>query len=76
MLEMTERVGQRIRLITGRTTEILRETEDNPVMSAQLDYQMNSLLAAGVRVHSDKNVDLEIDKLIRFCISYASESSM
>jgi UDP-glucose 4-epimerase len=76
VLEMTERVGQRIRLITGRTTEILRETEDNPVMSAQLDYQMNSLLAAGVRVHSDKNVDLEIDKLIRFCIFQASENSL
>ena len=76
MLEMTERVGQRMHFITGRTTEIQRETEDGPVMSAGLDYEMNNLLAAGIRVNSAPNIDLEIDDLIRFCVSHALGSNM
>ena len=74
MLEMTEFLGQRVRLLTGQRVDILRETEDSTKPSASLDYQMNNLLEAGLQIGDTQSVNSEIDNLIRYCISYALES--
>lgn len=74
VLEMTEFLGQRVRLLTGQRVDILRETEDSTKPSASLDYQMNNLLEAGLQIGDTQSVNSEIDNLIRYCISYALES--
>ncbi len=76
VLEMTELLRQRLHLVTGRWAEIQREVEGSTKSSAILDYQMNNLLVAGLRVGGAQNINSEIDSLIRFCISHASEGSM
>ena len=76
VLEMTELLRQRLHLVTGRWADIRREVEGSTKISTSLDYQMNNLLAAGLRVGAGQNINPEIDNLIRFCISHVSESSM
>ena len=76
VLEMTELLRQRLHLVTGRWAEIRREAKGSTTISASLDYQMNNLLAAGLRVGDAQNINPEIDNLIRFCISHFLESSM
>jgi len=74
VLEMTEFLGQRVRLLTGQRVDIVRETEDTTKPSASLDYQMNKLLEAGLQIGDTQSVNSEIDNLIRYCISYGPES--
>ena len=68
ILEMTERVAERVFVVTGRRPPIERGKEGTRQHSASLDYCVDKLAATGFPTARDAQVDQEIDSLIRFCL--------
>ena len=68
VLEMTERVAERVFAITGRRPPIERGKEGNRQQPASLDYSVDKLAATGFSMDCNAQVDQEIDRLIRFCL--------
>jgi len=72
ILEMTQRVAERIHALTGNRPEILR-TKDHDIESSELlDYGMKKLIGTGFASGGSTNVEPEIDALIQFCINNVS----
>ena len=70
VLEMTERMAERIHHKTGSKPSILRRTDQNTESTELLDYRMTKLLDTGFCINNNNNVDQEIDTLIQFCLEH------
>ena len=68
MIEMTERVAERVFVVTGRRPPIERGKEGTNQHSVGLDYRVDKLAATGFSMDCNAQVDQEIDRLIRFCL--------
>lgn len=67
VLEMTQRLAERVDAVTGNRPVIQREPGPDGESSAHLDYGIRKLTGAGFKVSGDGIVDQEIDRLVRFC---------
>ncbi len=72
ILEMTQRVGERIHAATGNRPEILLKEDQNTEGAELLDYGMKKLIDTGFSVNGNDNVDQEIDGLIQFCLRHVT----
>ena len=72
ILEMAQRVADRIHAATGNRPEILRKEDQNTEDSELLDYTMKRLIGTGFSVNGNDNVDQEIDGLIQFCLRHVT----
>ena len=72
ILEMTQRVAERIYSITGNRPEILRKEDKNADSPEVLNYGIKKLTGTGFALGGSSNVKREIDALIKFCINQFS----
>ena len=72
IMEMTQRVAERIHSITGNRPEILRKEDQSPETREPLHYGMEQLIGTAFASGGSSNVEREIDALIRFCINHFS----
>ena len=70
ILEMTQRVAERIYVATGSRPEILHREDQITEPAGILDYRIKKLTNTGFDVSCSGSVDQEIDGLIHFCIGY------
>lgn len=72
VLEMTQRVAERIHAATGQTPEILRKVDENIENHETLDYGIKKLIETRFAVCGDVHVNQEIDTLILFCLGHVT----
>jgi UDP-glucose 4-epimerase len=70
VLEMTQRIAERMQATTGRKPEVLRKEGHGVDDEGLLDYRVNKLADTGCRVNGTDNVDREIDGLVQFCLEH------
>lgn len=71
ILEMTQRVAERIHVAIGQYPGISHMTEQKTVSPEPLSYVVKKLISTGFKLSSHGNVDREIDALIQFCLREA-----
>ncbi|MDP9263648.1 MAG: SDR family oxidoreductase [Acidobacteriota bacterium] len=74
VLEMAQRIAQRVQAVTGRPPEILRHEERESSAADSLDYRTDRLAETGFHGKGTDNVDRELDELIHFCLEQAHKS--
>lgn len=72
VMQMTQRVAERICSITGDRPEILRKEDQSAENREPLDYGMAKLISTGFASGGSSNVDREIDALIKYCLNQFS----
>lgn len=70
ILEMAQRIAERIQAATGQKPEILRKEDQDTETKGLLDYRINKLTDTGFHVNGMDNVDQEIDGLVQFCLEH------
>jgi len=70
ILEMTQRVAERIYVATGNRPEILCREDQITEPGELLDYSVKKLTDTGFDLSCSGAVDQEIDGLIRFCLDH------
>jgi UDP-glucose 4-epimerase len=73
ILEMTERIAERIELVTGSRPEIHREEEQGTDPGERLDYRINKLTDTGFCLRGSDSDNHEIDGLIQFCLDHMTD---
>jgi len=68
ILEMAQRVAERIDIATGSRPKIQCEKDQITGSTGLLDYRINKLTDTGFNLNSSESVDQEIDGLIHFCL--------
>lgn len=67
ILEMTERVAERVYAVTGNRPEILRKEDPSIGEIEALDYRVKKLVGTGFSLSGVEQVDRELDRLVHFC---------
>jgi UDP-glucose 4-epimerase len=67
VLEMTERVAERVNAVAGFRPDIERPAAQSDERSEALDFKIDKLMSVGFAPGDRAHVDHEIDGLIRFC---------
>jgi len=70
ILEMTQRIAERIYLATGSRPEILRREDQITGPEELLDYRVNKLTDTGFSLSGSGSDDQELDGLIHFCLDH------
>ena len=75
ILEMTERIAERVYSVTGNRPAIQRREDGGAENQGMLDYRSEKIAGTGFEIHGDRHVDQEIDRLIRFCLEHFAKRS-
>lgn len=75
ILEMTERVAERIFIVTNIKLEIVRKAEPNAEYAAMLNYSIKKLKARGFKMRQESSVDQEIDSTVLFLLQACAKKS-
>jgi UDP-glucose 4-epimerase len=70
ILEMAQRVAERAKLITGKRFQIGHSSDLSTENVEHLDFRMKKLTDTGFSLSAGAIIDEEIDRLIRFCLTY------
>jgi len=72
ILEMTNRIAERIFVATGRRPGISRKASQADKNQESLDYEISKLVKTGFALSGNDLVDQEIDGLIQFCLKHVA----
>jgi len=75
VLEMTERIAERVYCMTGNRPAIRRKEDGYDESHGMLDYSSEKIAGTGFESRGDRNVDQEIDRLVLFCMEHFAENS-
>jgi len=70
ILEITQRVADRVHVVTSSRPEILCREDQTTEPGELIDYGIKKLTDSGFNLSCSGSVDQEIDGLIHFCLSH------
>jgi len=75
ILEMTQRIADRVASVVGHRPEIVKGVAPEVPDESVLNYGITKLIASGYAPGPSQGVDREIDRLIRFCVRHPPQGT-